>query len=119
MAGSASQLFICPAQSFFICTGNAADDCPQEQTASIHRANVVDPVIAGLGSMATVVYDDGCKVDVQPGAVTTIAALSPCAAGAYAQLNDWDPRLVVPGAIGGMIMDIVLGTSGRARPASP
>jgi hypothetical protein len=48
-----------------------------------------------------------------------LRALSPCAAGAYAQLNDWDPRLVVPGATGGMIMDIVLGTSGRARPASP
>jgi hypothetical protein len=51
--------------------------------------------------VATVVYDDGCKVDVQPGAVTSIAALSPCAAGAYAQLNDWDPSsLVVPGTIG-------------------
>lgn len=36
-AGSASQQFICPAQNFFVCTGNAADDCPQEQTTSIHR----------------------------------------------------------------------------------
>jgi hypothetical protein len=37
------------------------------------------------GGTATVVYDDGCKVAVQPGSVTTIAPLSPCASGSSAQ----------------------------------
>jgi len=56
-------------------------------------ANVGDSVMVGPGGGATVVYSDGCKVDVQPGAVTTIAPLSPCASGSYADANsgsfDW------------------------------
>jgi hypothetical protein len=47
-------------------------------------ANVGDSVMVGPSGAATVVYDDGCKVSVQPGAVTTIAPLSPCAAGSNA-----------------------------------
>jgi hypothetical protein len=50
-------------------------------------ANVGDSVMVGPGGSATVVYDDGCKVNVQPGGVTTIAPLSPCASGSNAQ--DW------------------------------
>jgi len=45
-------------------------------------------VMVGPGGSATVVYEDGCKVDVRPGAVTTIAPLSPCAAGSNAQTSD-------------------------------
>ena len=48
-------------------------------------ANVGDSVMVGPGGSASVVYGDGCSVDVQPGAVTTIAPLSPCASGSYAQ----------------------------------
>ena len=48
-------------------------------------ANVGDSVMVSPGGSATVVYDDGCKVTVQPGAVATIAPLSPCATGSYAQ----------------------------------
>jgi hypothetical protein len=48
-------------------------------------ANVGDSVMVGTGGTATVVYGDGCKVNVQPGAVTTIAPLSPCASGSNAQ----------------------------------
>ena len=48
-------------------------------------ANVGDSVMVGPGGSATVVYDDGCKVNVQPGAVTAIAPLSPCASGSNAQ----------------------------------
>ncbi len=47
-------------------------------------ANVGDSVMVGPGGAATVVYDDGCKVAVQPGAITTISPLSPCASGSYA-----------------------------------
>lgn len=45
--------------------------------------------MVGPGGAATVVYPDGCKVDVQPGAVTTIAPLSPCASGSYAS-DQWN-----------------------------
>src|SRR5690242_10169501 len=48
-------------------------------------ARVGDMVMVGPGGAATVTYDDGCKVNVQPGAVTTIAPLSPCASGSNAQ----------------------------------
>jgi hypothetical protein len=51
-------------------------------------ANVGDSVMVGPNGTATVVYDDGCTVNVQPGAVTTIAPISPCASGSYAQYND-------------------------------
>ncbi len=55
--------------------------------ASRTSANVGDSVMVGPGGSATVVYDDGCKVNVQSGAVTAIAPLSPCASGSNAQ--DW------------------------------
>ena len=51
-------------------------------------ANVGDTVVVGPGSAAAVTYSDGCKVSVQPGAVTTIAPLSPCASGARADDNN-------------------------------
>jgi len=41
--------------------------------------------MVGPGGSATVVYEDGCKINVKPGAVTTIASLSPCASGSNAQ----------------------------------
>jgi hypothetical protein len=49
------------------------------------NANVGDSVMVGPGGSATITYEDGCKVDVRPGAVMTIAPLSPCASGSNAQ----------------------------------
>lgn len=68
-------------------------------------ANVGDSVMVAPGGSATVVYDDGCKVNVQPGAVTTIAPLSPCASGSYAQDNsfNWGGALVMGGVAGGLL----------------
>jgi len=65
-------------------------------------ANVGDSVMVSPGGAATVVYDDGCTVDIQPGAVTTIAPLSPCASGSYAQEgnNNWGAYVVGFGVIG-------------------
>jgi hypothetical protein len=51
-------------------------------------ANVGDTVVVGPGGAAAVTYPDGCKVPVQPGAVTTIAPLSPCASGSRADDNN-------------------------------
>jgi hypothetical protein len=48
------------------------------------NANVGDSVMVGPTGSATIVYDDGCKVAVRPGAVVTIAPLSPCASGSNA-----------------------------------
>jgi hypothetical protein len=52
------------------------------------NANVGDAVVVGPGGAAAVTYSDGCKVTVQPGAVTTIAPLSPCASGSMADDNN-------------------------------
>lgn len=48
-------------------------------------AKVGDIVMAGPGGNAQLVYEDGCKVSISPGAVVTVEELSPCAANAYAQ----------------------------------
>jgi hypothetical protein len=37
-----------------------------------------DTVMVTSGGMAEIVYSEGCKIDVVPGAVMTIAAASPC-----------------------------------------
>jgi hypothetical protein len=57
-------------------------------------ANVGDSVMVGPGGSATLVYDDGCRVPVQAGAVVNVAPLSPCASGSYAA------ELPVPAAAG-------------------
>jgi hypothetical protein len=66
-------------------------------------ANVGDSVMVAPDGTATIVYDDGCKVDVQPGAVTTIAPLSPCASGSNAQDSSWIPAVGAAVVAGGLI----------------
>ena len=85
-------------------------------------ANVGDSVMVAPGGSATLVYDDGCKVDVQPGAITTIAPLSPCASGSYAQDNSTfnataAGAVLVFGAVAGTL--IYEGTKTSASPGSP
>ena len=48
------------------------------------EAKVGDAVMVSPDGAATIVYADGCKVNVRPGAVATITPLSPCASGSYA-----------------------------------
>jgi len=47
-----------------------------------------DSVMVSPNGSATVSYADGCKVTLQPGAVMTIGALSPCASGSNADDHD-------------------------------
>src|SRR6202795_2086863 len=51
------------------------------------KAKVGDSVMVSPDGAAKIAYADGCTVDVRPGAVMTIAALSPCAAGERADDN--------------------------------
>lgn len=60
--------------------------------------NVGDSVMVGAGGSATLVYSDGCKVNVQPGSVATVAPLSPCASGSNADANS-DNYWVVGGVV--------------------
>jgi hypothetical protein len=87
-------------------------------------AKVGDSVMVAPGGAATVVYDDGCKVDVQPGAVATIAPLSPCASGSYAQDGpDWGGVILGGAAAGllgwGIYEATQTPTAGASSPASP
>jgi hypothetical protein len=87
-------------------------------------ANVGDSVMVAPGGAATVVYDDGCKVDVQPGAVTTIAPLSPCASGSYADdSSNWGGLIIGGAAAGALGLGIYYATqtttAGTTSPASP
>ena len=67
-------------------------------------ANVGDSVMVDPGGAATVVYDDGCVVNVEPGTVTMIAPLSPCTSGSYAQtqtqLQEYAAYLAAGGTLG-------------------
>jgi len=49
------------------------------------NAHAGDAAFVDPGGIAMVVYPDGCKVTVQPGAVTTITPSSPCT-------NPYDPN---------------------------
>jgi len=42
------------------------------------EANVGEAVMVEPGGLAAIVYPDGCKFGVQPGAITTIRSTSPC-----------------------------------------
>ena len=83
-------------------------------------ANVGDSVMVGPGGSASVVYGDGCTVDVQPGAVTTIAPLSPCASGSYAQattpcMGTWVEGVGCVVVIGGVATIVGLALSGASH----
>jgi len=102
-------------------------------------ANVGDSVMVGPGGSATVVYDDGCKLTIRPGAVLTIAPLSPCASGSNAA-DMGVPRTAAPPAgpgyqqddtwgwiIGGTLFAVGIGvaayeaskSNGTTQPVSP
>jgi hypothetical protein len=64
-------------------------------------ANVGDSLMVGPNGSATVSYPDGCQVNVQPGAVATIAPISPCASGSMAQdFNNPFGTNLMPFAVG-------------------
>jgi hypothetical protein len=99
--------------------------------ASRSNANIGDSVMVGPGGSATLTYEDGCKVNVQPGAVVTVAPLSPCAAGSNAQTGpnyypdrDNDPLWGwVVGGLAGVGLGIAIWQAskdhGNTQPASP
>jgi hypothetical protein len=73
-----------------------------------------DRVMAGPSGSAEIVYDDGCRVKVEPGAVVTIAATSSCKA-------EFVPHDMILGAAvvaGGVAGAIILSTNDN-KPASP
>ena len=91
-------------------------------------ARVGDSVMVSPSGSATVSYSDGCTIKLQPGAVMTIGALSPCAAGSYADDNQNDGSLYVIGgglaaALGFGIYEIIQfsrsGNNPAVRPVSP
>jgi hypothetical protein len=55
-----------------------------KQIKKTTKAKAGNSVMVSPDGAATVVYADGCRVDVSPGKVTTVAELSPCAAGSLA-----------------------------------
>jgi hypothetical protein len=55
-----------------------------EKVSSKIEAKVGDSVMVNPGGIAKLTYPDGCQANVKPGAVTTIARLSPCASGSLA-----------------------------------
>lgn len=84
-------------------------------------ANVGDSVMASPGGAATVVYDDGCTVSVQPGAVTTIAPLSPCASGSNAQAPPQDNLWLTAGfaVVVAGVAGVVIYEGTKSAPVSP
>jgi hypothetical protein len=110
---------VCFAVAFVFATGSWAVDIQAVQgDLSINQgsgfqkvdgridANIGDSVMVGPDGSATVSYPDGCRVSVQPGAVMTVAPLSPCASGSFAaqdQFQNQNPYLT-PLLIGGLVL---------------
>jgi hypothetical protein len=89
------------------------------------EAKVGDAVMVTPGGSAKVSYADGCAIEVKPGAVMVITALSPCASGSYADEDDHNDNTgalvfggVVAGVSGFVIYEILQNTKARP-PASP
>lgn len=89
------------------------------------EAKVGDAVMVSPGGSAKVSYADGCTIELKPGAVMVIAALSPCASGSYADENDHNDNTgalvfgaVTAGVTGFVIYEILQNTKTRP-PASP
>jgi hypothetical protein len=113
----------CFAGSFLIATASWAAEVQSNQgDLSINQgqgyqrvdgridANVGDSIMVSPGGSATVSYDDGCQVSVQPGAVVTIGQLSPCASGSFAQDQfQFQSQYWTPYILGGIILGGALG----------
>jgi hypothetical protein len=112
-----SKLFgiTCFASAVFLATASWAVEVESDQgDVSINQgqgfqkidgridANAGDSVMVSPNGSATVSYPDGCQVNVQPGALVTIAPLSPCASGSLAQVPPPNPYLI-PMVIGGLL----------------
>jgi hypothetical protein len=85
-----------------------------------------DNVMVGPGGAAAVVYDNGCRVEVQPGAVVSISPVppSPCPSGSLPDnTNNINWGLVglgvaLAGAAGGIVY-FATKSSSSSSPASP
>ncbi len=95
-----------------------------EPVGGAMTAKAGDSVMVAPGGTATVVYDDGCKVAVQPDGITTIAPLSPCASGSYAQDSSFSwTGVAMLGVAGGLlgvgIYEASQTSNGSGAPISP
>lgn len=90
-------------------------------------AKVGDSVEVTSGGSATLIYEDGCQVQVQPGAVISVMPLSPCASGSFAQDNTNNNAgmaigavVVMGGIAAGLIYEGTKSTNNTSgSPASP
>jgi hypothetical protein len=103
----------CPAATLVPVHGQLSINHGQgfEQVNGPIEANTGDSVMVSPDGSANVLYADGCKITLQPGSVMTIAELSPCASGSYAQEQgtDWQDRNNVAAWVAGGVM---LGVTG-------
>jgi hypothetical protein len=96
-----------------------------KKLGSSFEAKVGDAVMVSPGGSAKVSYSDGCVIELKPGAVMAITALSPCASGSYADEDDHNDNTgalvygtVVAGVTGFAIYEILQNTNTH-KPASP
>ena len=81
------------------------------------QANIGDSVMVSPNGKARVVYPDGCAVEVNPGAVVTITALSPCKASSDIKPTPFSVggAIIVGGWVGQAIL-ILLDDKGNVQP---
>lgn len=78
-------------------------------------ADAGDQVVANPGGGALITFADGCKITVEPGAVATIPATSPCKTLGFSGQDFAIAALVAGGVAGG----VVLLNNDNDKPASP
>ena len=76
-----------------------------------------DSVIANFRSLGSLVYPDGCRVEVVPGSIAWVEPLSPCTAAAA---RDPEPKLAAPNAFDPAWLRVGAAlVGGGKRPAGP
>jgi hypothetical protein len=121
----------CPAATLVPVHGRLSVNHGQgfEQVSGPIEAKAGDSVMVSPDGSANVLYGDGCKITLQPGSVMTIAELSPCASGSYAQDPDQDHFGITGAIFGGVVLGVTgfvayeisqsSKTSSSGQPVSP
>jgi hypothetical protein len=92
--------------------------------SSALQATIGDLIIVSPNGSARIIYPDGCAVEVKPGEVVPIMALSPCKAPSDLTSNPSNDftvgtTLALGAAVGGATILFLLNSKNDDKPASP
>lgn len=82
-------------------------------------ASAGDVVMAGANGRAEIIYDNGCRVLVEPGQSVSIKSAPPCGEADQATATDSEMLALSAVTVGGVLGGILLLNEASDHPASP